>query len=329
MAEESARGGCRRGAANEGNRIAVEAEVDLILLLRGKLRDVPAIENVREELFTKAIERLTAVAKAMDDVRRDVEWNPSDEEKNWRSLARAYQAQALVSLSRAKFAEAMEKYRQAEEIIARIAAADPHDLPKQVNFLKIERELGSISIDRLGDTEGGQKYLRKAVDISRACHSMKPEDDGYKGELANSLGKLAGSEMVLGHLEKARELYREEFAVRELFSPAKAKDWEARRELAGHYAERATLTVKLGDLVEGQKFYDECALIREQVAAEKPDFWPAQNDLALSYNNQASMRFPLGGNPKAARELHRKALEIFRKRACSTRRNLKTSSRSD
>ncbi len=209
----------------------------------------------------------------------------------------------------------MEQYRQAEEIIARLAADDPDDLHKQVNLLKIERELGSISMDRLGDTEGGQRYLRKAVEISRACHARKPDDDGYKGELANSLGKLAGSEVVLGHLEKARELYREEIAVRESFSPAKAKDSEARRELAGLYAELATLTVKLGDRVEGQKLYDRSVSIREQVAAEKPDFWPAQNDLALSYNNQGSMRFPLGGDPKAAREFHRKALDVFRKRA--------------
>ena len=244
-----------------------------------------------------------------------MEWDPKDEENNWRSLARAYQAQATVSLSRNKFADAMEQFRQAEEIIARLAAADPNDLAKQVNLLKIQRELGNVSMDRLGDTEGGQRYLRKAVEISRACHAKKPDDDGYKGELANSLGKLAGSEMALGHLEKARELYREEIAVRESFSPAKANDWEARRELAGLYAELATLTVKMGDLVEGQKLYDRCASIREQVAAEKPDFWPAQNDLALSYNNQGSMRFPLGDDPKAAREFHRKALDVFRKRA--------------
>ena len=121
--------------------------------------------------------------------------------------------------------------------------------------------------------------------------------------------------MVLGHLEKARELYREEIAVRESFSPAKANDWESRRELAGLYAELATLTVKLGDRVEGQKLYDRSVLIREQVAAEKPDFWPAQNDLALSYNNQGSMRFPLGGEPKEAREFHRKALDVLRNRA--------------
>ena len=109
---------------------------------------------------------------------------------------------------------------------------------------------------RLGDTEVGQRYLRKAVEISRACLAKKPEDDGYKGELANSLGNLAGSEMALGHLKKARELYREEIDVRESFSPAKANDSEARRELAGLYAALATLTVKLRDLEEAQRLYD-------------------------------------------------------------------------
>ena len=86
-------------AANEGNRNAVDAEVEQIQLLRGKLRNVPAIEDVREQLFDKAIGRLTAVAKAMDDVRRYVEWEPTKEESNWRSIARAYQARAVVSLS--------------------------------------------------------------------------------------------------------------------------------------------------------------------------------------------------------------------------------------
>ena len=114
-------------------------------------------------------------------------------------------------------------------------------------------------MDRLGDTEGGQEYFRKAVEISRACHAKKPDDDGYKGELANSLGMLARSEIVLGHLEKAREFYREEIAVRESFSPAKANDRESRRELAGHYAQLAELTVMTGDRAGAQSLYDRCA----------------------------------------------------------------------
>ena len=128
-------------------------------------------------MLDKAIARLKAAAEAMTDLRRDVEWDPKDEENNWRSLARAYQAQATVSLSRNKFADAMEQFRQAEEIIARLAAADPNDLDMQVNLLKTQRELGNVSMYRLGDTEGAQKYFRKAVEISRACHAKKPDDE--------------------------------------------------------------------------------------------------------------------------------------------------------
>ena len=53
-------------------------------------------------------------------------------------------------------------YQQAEEIIARLAAADPDDLDMQVNLLKTQRELGNVSMYRLGDTEGAQRYFRKA-----------------------------------------------------------------------------------------------------------------------------------------------------------------------
>jgi serine/threonine protein kinase/tetratricopeptide (TPR) repeat protein len=301
-------------AANEQNRIAVEADVGLIMLFTRTLREVPAIQNVREETLDKTIKRLSDAAKSMTELRGDVDWAPKDEEKNWRSLARAYQAQAMASRSRNRFADAMKQFRQAEEIITSLAAADPNDMALQVNLLKIQRELGNVSMYDLGDTEGGQRHFRKAVEISRACHAKKPDDDGYKGELANSLGKLAGSEMALGHLAKARELYRQEFAVRASFSPAKANDSESRRELAGYYAELATLTARMGDLLEAQKLYDRCTSIRARMAEEKPDFWPAQNDLALCYNHQGTMRFPQGDDPKAARVFHRKALDVFRTR---------------
>ena len=101
----------------------------------------------------------------MTDLRRDVEWAPEDEVHNWRSLARAHQAQARVSLSRNKFDDAMEQFRQTEEIIARLAAADPGDLDMQVNLIRTQRELGHVSMYRMGDTKAAQRYFRKALEI--------------------------------------------------------------------------------------------------------------------------------------------------------------------
>jgi len=302
-------------AANEQNRSAVDSQVDLIVLLERKLRYVPAIQDEREQILDTARKRLEAAAGAMTDLRRDVEWNPQDEEHNWRSLARAHQALGQQNLSRNQVNEAMAQYREAEEIITRVVTAQPGDLDLQVNLLRTQRQMGVVLMYRLADAENAQRHFRKAIEISRSCLAKKPDSDTYKSELANSLGMLARSEATLGHLEKARELYKEEFAARESFSPAQAKDWQSRRELAGHYADFATLNVRLGDLVEGPRLYDKCTELREQMAAQRPGSWPELNDLALSYNNQGSMRFPQGSDPAAARKFHQKALDLLKKRA--------------
>ncbi len=302
-------------AANEQNRSAVDAQVDLIILLERNLRHVPAIQGQREQILDKAVTRLEAAARAMTDLHRDVEWAPQDEERNWKSLARAHQALGGLSVSRNHVSEAMAQFRQADEIIAKLAAANPENLNMQVNLIRTQRQLGEAAMNRVGDSEGAQRYFRRAIEISRNCLAKKADNDLYKSELANSLGQLAGSELTLGHLEKARELFREELAVRESFSPEEAHKWESRRELAGHYAQRATLSVRTGDLVEAQRLYDQVADLRSQVAAEHPDSWPAQNDLALAFNHQGSMRYPLGGDSDGARQLFRKALLVFKKRA--------------
>jgi tetratricopeptide (TPR) repeat protein len=302
-------------AANEQNRSAVESHVDQIRLLEGKLRFVPAIQNEREQLLDKAVARLGGAAEAMTDLRREVEWAPEDEERNWRSLASAHHALGRVNLSRNQVTDAMAQFRQAEEIIAKVATADPENPDLRANWCRILRQLGDVSMNRLADAEGAQKYLHRSIEISRACLAKKPDQDVFKSELANSLGYLAGSELTLGHLEKARELYREELDVRKSFSPAEANRLEYRRELASFYAQRAELFVRSRDLAEGQRLYDECAALRERIAADNPDYWPAQNDLALSYNQQGSMRFPQGRDAAAARQFHQKALSLLEKRA--------------
>ncbi len=185
----------------------------------------------------------------------------------------------------------------------------------QVNLIKIKRQLGYLTMDQLGDTEGAQSYFKPAIELSKACLANEPDSDAFKSELANSVGGLAKSEANLGHLEQARDLFRQEIEIRESYSPAHAGKLENRRELAGFIAERAAMYVRNGDNEEALRLYDKVASLRSQIAAEQPDLWPAQNDLALSLNNQASMRFPNGKQPALARGFHRNALEILRKRA--------------
>ena len=170
----------------------MDAQVDLIMLLERKLRFVPAIQDDREQLLDKAVAQLGAAVQVMTDLRREVEWAREDEGRNWRSLARAHNSLGRVNLSRNQLTDAMAQFRQAEEIIAERATADPEDVDMQANWIRIQRQLGDVSMNRLGDTEGAQKYFRRAIEISRACLAKKPHQHVYKSELANSLGLLRG-----------------------------------------------------------------------------------------------------------------------------------------
>ena len=153
----------------------MDSQVELIVLLERKLRFVPAIQDVREQILDKASERLEAAARAMTELRRVVKWAPEDEEHNWRSLARAHTTRGRLSLSRNQLPAAMAEFRQAEGIIADRATADPEDLDMQVNWVRILRQLGDVSMNRLGDTERAQKYFHRAIEISRACLAKKPD----------------------------------------------------------------------------------------------------------------------------------------------------------
>jgi eukaryotic-like serine/threonine-protein kinase len=129
-------------AANAQNRGAVDANIEMISLLQRQLRHVPVLQDKREQLLDKASGRLEEAARTMTELRRDVNWAPEDEEHNWRSLARANQAQGNLSLSRNQTKEAMAHLRQAEEINTRLVAANPGSQDLQVNLIRTERQLG-------------------------------------------------------------------------------------------------------------------------------------------------------------------------------------------
>ena len=193
----------------------------------------------------------------------------------------------------------MKQYSLMDEIIETLAKADPADATAQFRLARTRRLLGFVAMNKLGDTGQGQAYLRQAIDINRACLDMKPDDDVFKRELANSLGQLASSELLLGHLEKARDLYAEEGKVRTSFSAAMANDFPSRRELSGCYEKVAELYLRMNQPEAGRHYNDLCTEIRKQIAKEQPDLWPAVYDLARCYNNAGKLSFPYGRDPTA------------------------------
>jgi eukaryotic-like serine/threonine-protein kinase len=311
-------------AATEQNRSTVEAQVEMIALLSSKLKHVPNIEGTRIEFLDKATKGLEASAKAMTDIRQDVGWNPADEEANWRQLARACQALGQQNLELNRIEDAMKQFGRMAEIIEQLASVTPNDPWARVRLGRTKRQLGNIAHEKLGDSARAIKYINEAIKIDEECVEKWPDVEPIKRDLANSLGQLAGIEMALGHLDKAREIYDREEDVRESFSSGLRNSSESRRELAGLYEKLAELCLRMTQKDEGRQYYDRSAALRDGVLAEQPDFWPAIYDRARSYNNAAVLYFPKGDDPASARALHQKALELIDKRAQADPENFET-----
>jgi tetratricopeptide (TPR) repeat protein len=311
-------------AANTQNRNAVDTEVKMLTLLEDRLRYIPGLQDVRSEMLTHAINNLDDAASVMTSMRDDNGWPAEDEEKFWRTLARAHRRFGDHSLSLNRFTDAMKQYRLMDEIIDTMAKASPADPLAQFRLARTRRQLGFVAMNKLGDSAQGQNYLRQAIEINRACLAKKPDDDTFKRELANSLGQLATSELTLGHLEKARDLYVEEGKVRDSFSTAMANDFESRRELSGYYERVSELKLRMNEPGEGLRYNDLSTAIRKQILTERPELWPAVSDLVRCYNNAGRLHFPLRHDPVAARELHRQALALIEERATADPPNLET-----
>jgi eukaryotic-like serine/threonine-protein kinase len=311
-------------AAVQQNRDVVDAQRELIKLLADELRYVPEVQKAREQMMDKAAVSLEAAIKAMTDLRRDVQWPPEDEEKNWRSLSAARQRLGEINLERNRVHDAVAQFQKMNAIIEQLALAAPSDRAAQARLARSQRHVGTIYLEHLSDSATAQEYFRRAEQINRSLLAERPLDNLLKIELANTLGKRAAAELLLGRLPDAEAIYREELALRTSLSADFNQEERARRELAGLYEKLAELYLRMGKFDDGRRYYDSCAALREEVLAEKPDYWPAVLDRSRSYNNSGRLLLIHDHDPAGARTCFHKSVEIIQKRSAADPTNLDT-----
>jgi tetratricopeptide (TPR) repeat protein/tRNA A-37 threonylcarbamoyl transferase component Bud32 len=314
-------------AANKTTRSVIDAQRDLMKLAVDELRYVPEIQKTREQVLDKAALGLEAAIQTMTDLRRDVTWDPKDEELNWRSLAGAYLRLGELNLERNQFQDALARFQQVNEIIERLALAAPADLSAQVRRIRSQRQLGDVHLQHLGDSETAMKHFRRAEEIGRSLLAKMPNDNLLKLELANCLGLRSAAELLLGHLKEADGIYHEELALRRSFSPDIQKESRTRRELAGLYEKLGEINVRMGNVDEGRRYYALCADLREGVLRESPSFWPYVLDRARSYNNSGLLSLIQDHDAKSARAFFHQAADLIKERSLADPTNLDTKSR--
>ncbi len=100
-------------AANDQNLRLVRAEGDMMEILEGRLRHVPELQDVREQILGTAVKNLNESAGLMVHLQeRNVMWEPKDQQNNFRTLARASQRMGELCLSENRIGDAMEQFRR-------------------------------------------------------------------------------------------------------------------------------------------------------------------------------------------------------------------------
>ncbi len=298
-------------AAIQQNRDVVDAQREMILKLEGKWRDTPALVEVRRDVLGLATRILESSATTMTALRSEIGWPAEDEELNWRSVGLAHQRIGEVRMADNQLAEANKEFRINNEICERVAAAHPENLEYQNRLLRSSRQLGVFTQHSLADSTEAMRLYQRALQIARKCLAKEPDNGDFKAEVADTLGLMALVERAAGHLEQARVLLDEDRDIRESCSEEWKTGLRHRRDRAILYDQLFDVYLRLGDPAKARDFNERSAELTESILAERPQNFGILYNLVRCLNNFGMLLYPMGRDPKGAREYHRKALELM------------------
>ena len=240
-------------AANKQNKKVVETEVAWINVMEHKLRYVPEVRDLREQMLADATTTLDDSIRSMTGLRDVVGWDPKDEENNWRTLAQARQRLGDFSLSQ-PISGGAHAIPPDGRNYSDTCEGQPRRRDGAVPAGEKPHSSASWRRKRLVIGRWGKSTFARRSRSTAPASAKKPGEDTFHRELADSLGQLAAAELVLGHLEKARDLYREEVQVRgqRILGMAGGADEDSRRELASLYEKLAELNFRMNQPKEGR-----------------------------------------------------------------------------
>jgi serine/threonine-protein kinase len=294
-------------------RNALEAQRVLSVLLNQRLLSIPGTQAIREELIHTTLTGLEATIASLEQlgtVARDKEGFAVAT----RTLAGINQRAGLIAMEYGKYNETTRYFRRMEELSEQLAAAEPDALEPLKVKASVKATLGDFQMDRIGDARKALSFFDQALALRRQWLAREPSNDEAKRGVANILGALAGARLKLGNPAGARDLYHEEIALRDQFSPALADQLEVRRERAGLRDKLGDLSVSLGDSKAGRAHIQIALELRRENAADHPEETQVHRDVLLSLQKLGTHELIYARDPKAAQRHYQSALDGFLER---------------
>ncbi|HYG11848.1 MAG TPA: serine/threonine-protein kinase [Pyrinomonadaceae bacterium] len=211
-------------------------------------------------------------------------------------------------------AGALESYRKALAIAARLTASDPSDAQTR-RFVGVISEKMSDAQAATGDTAGAVESQRRSLSIFKAIADAAPANAEAQQSLAISyvkLGDVLGNRNFNNSGEEAGAMqsYRSAAAILETLYAADPANPKTRRLLGLIYERLGTMLEAAGKADEALETYRKSRAIREPLAADFPTDTDAIRDAAIAHEKIGDA-LAAKGELAEALESRRKSLKIF------------------
>ncbi len=277
--------------------MALESYAYLVFNVQERFRDTPALQPVRVELLSTAIqglEELVQHAEQSADVGR--------------SLAAAYLQIGDLVLLTGQTDRARHHYERGLECCERLAAGDPDNPDGRRRVAIALGKLGDVR-RRLGDLRAAREDYLRGMEIMQALADADPEDPRARQGLSIAHGKLGDLERQMEDPDAARDHYRLSLELAKAVAAATPTSVPARRSLSIAFSKLGDIHRHLGDPEAARDCYQQSAELARVLVEADPDDPRLRQGLAIAYDHLGDVSRQLD-DAAMAREYHAKSLTL-------------------
>jgi tetratricopeptide (TPR) repeat protein/tRNA A-37 threonylcarbamoyl transferase component Bud32 len=261
--------------AKEFGNSASQAYATLIGEVQDKMKDKPALQDLKKQILLPAIRGLESLIASMDD---------NKDAFNLHSLADAHLKMGWLYREIGQIDQAYKQFQETHKIRERIALADPNEEDARVQLANSWKDLGDIVLYAKGDAsrarEDYQRGLALANDLAEHPKSEQPSLMARKQVVADLYYKLG--DIANGPVE-AREYYTQALVRRQEWSNAHPELADPITRIADCYHDLARASFHSGDLKAAHSYFEECLKLREEFFKRQPQSVYAKLILAFEH----------------------------------------------
>jgi serine/threonine-protein kinase len=288
--------------AKEFGSAASQAYATLIREVQDKLKDKPALQDLKKQILLPSIKGLESLIVRM---------GKNQDAFNLDNLADAHLKMGWLYREIGQIDQAYKQFQETHEIRERIALANPNEEDARVQLANSWKDLGDITLHAKGDAAQARADYKRGLtianDLAEHPKSDQPSLMDRKQVVADLYYKLG--DIADGPVE-AREYYTQALVRRQEWRNAHPELADPMSRVADCYHDLARASFHSRDQNAARRYFEECLKLREEFLKRQPQ--SAFGKLILAFEHERMGDFQVrAGQPEQGKNSLQSALARY------------------